>query len=446
VIRLALLLALASFACKRKEVPFEPPPKDDAAAAAADAAPPPDAPPAAERRTATKLAIGDHFTCAITSDAGVACWGKNADGQLGDGTTTDAAVPVTLELRGVKDLVLGTAHGCALLDDSSVACWGRINYGPKASLRVPTAVPGLSKVTRLFAVGAASCATIADESLVCWGDVDVYGHLRAPGGSRESRGATPSAGLDHVVALTANGALHMGGSVSFWRADGVPRRTALTGVRELASIGDEVCGLRGDGSVACVGPSTRCAAAAPKVAKPAPGTPKKKPAPIKKGKKTAAKSKASAKGKPRTPVKPTPEPVEAALPFEVLRLPSAKHLAFDVGLCVVSTAGRLECLAGSDSCKLDPPWPGLANVEAVTGHCARTKQGAARCWAVDRKARAVAAVAGVERAISIVASSSHACARLADSSVVCWGSNKHGALGRGEVDDGFQPGAAPVSL
>ncbi|HEY2831738.1 MAG TPA: hypothetical protein VGJ14_04885 [Sporichthyaceae bacterium] len=42
----------------------------------------------------TDLVNNGLFSCAITSTGGAECWGSNADGQLGDGTTTDEHKPV----------------------------------------------------------------------------------------------------------------------------------------------------------------------------------------------------------------------------------------------------------------------------------------------------------------------------------------------------------------
>ena len=448
-----LVLVIALAACKPKEVPFKPPPKEDAGKPI-DAALEIDAPAAASEVKVDKVVVGDHTSCALLTDATLRCWGKNNEGQLGNGTTTDSPVPVAVKLTGVKDVVLGRAHTCALLDDESITCWGRIYFGKKENLLVPTAVPGVAKAKRLFAVGAASCATIDDESLVCWGDIDVKGHLKLSGGSM-NRVPTPSNGLDHVVALSANGALKADGSVWYWSSDGAPVKTAMADVIEIASAGDEVCGLRRDGSVACAGPATRCAAAAPKAVapkvapKPAPKKPAakkpaaKKPAPKKTATKTT-KGKPVAKTAAKSPAKPAPEP-SRVLPIEVLRLPPAKHLAFDVGLCVVTKTGKLQCLA-SNACNVDSPWPGLASVDYVIGNCARLSDGNARCWAVDNKSRLVTAVAGVGGAISVAASSSHACAVLGDRSVVCWGSNKSGALGRGKADDQRHAEASAVTF
>lgn len=438
-----LLLALVAIGCKPKEVPFQPPPKDDAGMQVVDADMPVDAASATAPTTATKVVVGDHVSCALLTDATVWCWGRNNAGQLGNGTTTDSPSPVQVKLPGVTDIVLGAAHACALLDDESVTCWGRIHFGKKEDLLSPTAAAGVAKAKRLFAVGSASCATVADGALVCWGDIDAKGHLKLSGGSM-NRVPTPANGLSRVAALTENGALAEDGTVWFWGPDGNPVKTALTNVIEIASTGDEVCGLRRDGTVACAGPATRCAAAAPKAA-PAP-----KPAPARKAasKKAAPKkaaTKKTTKGKPVAKAPPKSEPVKL-LPIEVLRLPPARHLAFDAGICVVTKSGRLECLSPGDGCKVDTPWPTLANVDYATGTCARITDGNVKCWAVDTKRRIVTGVAGVSGALALAATSSHACAITSDRTVVCWGSNKFGALGRGKADEQMHREASAVTF
>ena len=61
------------------------------------------------------------------------CWGYNADGQIGDGTTTDklSPTPVTGLPSGVYPVSMGGSDGytCIVLSDNSTRCWGSNAYG-----------------------------------------------------------------------------------------------------------------------------------------------------------------------------------------------------------------------------------------------------------------------------------------------------------------------------
>ncbi len=286
----------------------------DAAPIAIDAAPQPIAP------TVVEVVAGAHSACARMSDATLRCWGANGDGQLGDGTRRDSAVPVAPRLRGVKAVVVGEGYACALIDDTSVACWGRIGFGKPGSPE-PTAVPGVRDAKRIFAVGGAGCASTNGGALICWGDVDARGHVTTTGASHAP---TPVPGVDHVSALVARAALREDGDVALWLDDGTPIRAGVDRMIELASRDGLVCALRDDGAVRCFGPDVPCVPK-PKV------TPK--PAPPKSHKKI---------------VKADPGP--PAVIAQTLPLPPASHLAFEAGVCVLS--GRLACLDVVHGCKL----------------------------------------------------------------------------------------------
>lgn len=70
-------------------------------------------------------------TCARLTNDQVRCWGSNDDGQLGDGTRTSRSRPVTVlnpegtgPLSGVTELAVASGHACARLEDLRVVCWG----------------------------------------------------------------------------------------------------------------------------------------------------------------------------------------------------------------------------------------------------------------------------------------------------------------------------------
>jgi len=45
---------------------------------------------------ATAIAVGGSHTCALRADATVACWGSNANGQIGGTGTTANPTPITI--------------------------------------------------------------------------------------------------------------------------------------------------------------------------------------------------------------------------------------------------------------------------------------------------------------------------------------------------------------
>ena len=125
---------------------------------------------------ATQISAGTDHTCALIADASVRCWGDNQYGQLGDGTTTNSPVPLTVSgITDATEIVVGGEHTCALIADASVRCWGDNQYGQlgdgtTTNSPVPLTVSGITDATEIVAGGEHTCALLVDHTLRCWGE------------------------------------------------------------------------------------------------------------------------------------------------------------------------------------------------------------------------------------------------------------------------------------
>jgi alpha-tubulin suppressor-like RCC1 family protein len=123
------------------------------------------------------MAAGYNHNCAIKTDGSAWCWGRNSNGQLGDGTTTSQTTPVAVSglASGVTRIAAGFLHTCAGRTDGSVWCWGwnfygQVGDGTNTERATPVAVSGLaSGVTQIAAGGSQSCAIRSNGSALCWG-------------------------------------------------------------------------------------------------------------------------------------------------------------------------------------------------------------------------------------------------------------------------------------
>lgn len=124
-----------------------------------------------------QVSAGGQHTCLVNAQGGVLCWGSNALGALGDGTTTDrhTPVPVVGLSSGVRSVAAGSRHTCALTLAGGVTCWGgnshgQLGDGSTVDRTTPVDVVGLASGVKAISSGYDySCAVLDDGAVRCWG-------------------------------------------------------------------------------------------------------------------------------------------------------------------------------------------------------------------------------------------------------------------------------------
>ena len=127
---------------------------------------------------------GEASSCAIPRQGPTLCWGSNAFGQLGDGTTTNAAQPEPRPVAGGHGfwaVALGRTHACAIDAGDRLWCWGRndagqLGDGTTDDATEPVLVPLDDRVVQVTADDRVTCAVTDDGQAWCWG-ADVDGRL-----------------------------------------------------------------------------------------------------------------------------------------------------------------------------------------------------------------------------------------------------------------------------
>ena len=253
-------------------------------------------------KTITAIAAGDEHSLALTAEGEVFAWGSNSNDQLGSESWQSSMVPVAVDTRGVLGgktvtaIAAGHRHSLALTSDGEVISWGengsgQLGNGETADPRRPVKVDATGALVgkRVVAIAAGenhSLALTADGLVFTWG-YNGYGQLgdnSAPNSRRVPVAVVTdgvlagkfvtaiSAGLDHCLAVTADGIvvswgynpsgqLGNGGSVSSpvpvaVVANGVLSGNAVQAIRAFGSRSFALLGVPGGPSITA-GPQSR---------------------------------------------------------------------------------------------------------------------------------------------------------------------------------------------
>ena len=70
-----------------------------------------------------QISLGCLHSAALKEDGSLWLWGRNEDGELGNGSDSDSSTPVKV-MTSVKQVSLGGNHSAALKKDGSLWLWG----------------------------------------------------------------------------------------------------------------------------------------------------------------------------------------------------------------------------------------------------------------------------------------------------------------------------------
>lgn len=180
------------------------------------------------------VSAGSAWTCAIKTNGTLWCWGRDDYGQLGNGPgSADVLVPAQVgSATDWKSVSAGLGETtCGRRANKRIYCWGRDNNGQVgngpggfANVETPAAVGANADWSAVSTGGYHVCGRRSNGRVYCWGD-DLDGTVgdggTAPGVDRsvptQVAGAhadwtSVSAGLTHTCGRRASGRLYCWGS------------------------------------------------------------------------------------------------------------------------------------------------------------------------------------------------------------------------------------------
>jgi alpha-tubulin suppressor-like RCC1 family protein len=186
------------------------------------------------------VAAAQLATCGIDVEGTLHCWGSNAPGLLGIGSSDfsrQEAAPQAVGSDTWLDVEAGNGHFCAIRDDGRLFCWGTngdgqcgVSGGPQLA---PTEVEAGGTWSAVAPGDLHTCAIRSDGALFCWGSADAgkLGVAGAMGGATAVRVGTAtdwvavSAGVEHTCGIRGDAT---GGELFCW------------GTQEFGRLGDGI--------------------------------------------------------------------------------------------------------------------------------------------------------------------------------------------------------------
>ncbi|HEX6574628.1 MAG TPA: Ig-like domain-containing protein [Gemmatimonadaceae bacterium] len=194
----------------------------------------------------TSISAGGNHACGIAGGIGY-CWGDDSFGQLGDARLVNSTTPIPVVRDGgpspFASISAGFQHTCALTADGTAFCWGRNNFGQlgngtTGSADVPVPVATGSKFTWISAGGDHSCGVTITGAALCWGS-NFDGQLGNGSSGDISTIPVAVAGGLTFTRISASTGTRTSGPGGRWKLNGVGHTCALTAAGLAYCWGDD---------------------------------------------------------------------------------------------------------------------------------------------------------------------------------------------------------------
>ena len=335
------------------------------------------------------LSVGIQFTCVVTDNSSVICWGRTDYGETGSGLTGseayhNASYVVGLSGVNIVEVAAHWAHACALSDQGDVYCRGRnsmgmLGNGGTSDSTTPVQVslpPGVQAASLSQGPSYHSCIISTDGDGYCWGN--------------NNRGQLGNGEICDSNTGASTSSCHNNGYAEYVVTPQLVDMPVGVGITSISMGGDHTCATGTDLGVYCWGSDMNCRV-------------------------TGGDTTTSITGEPVCRFDHLQEsPKKLMFQNTAITIPDKENLSFvQVAVGWVFSCGLTD--AGSIIC-----WG--ANTESQQGIGSNSNNPA---QVVPTETIAPSG----EHALSISASTAQACALFNESGAFCWGDNWGGNAG-----------------
>ena len=147
----------------------------------------------------SKVAVGSYHSCAIDISGDTWCWGKNANGQVGNDSTTNVKSPVKITAANFVNIIPTNENTVAIDDEGNLWAWGIgsswVN-GSTSQFNLPNMITAFTVQLKHLYSGPLSkviCGIDSSEDTYCWGSNNYtqFGNNSTVNSTRPIRVNTP---------------------------------------------------------------------------------------------------------------------------------------------------------------------------------------------------------------------------------------------------------------